>query len=285
MAQGIDRRFWAHSAEDIDFAALRGRVVGVVGAGASAMDNAATALEAGAAGVDMFIRRPALPRINKLTGIGSPGLVNGFQALPDAAKWRFLDYALREQTPPPRDSTLRVSTQGGRFHVGSPVLRLEQDGEALAVTTPKGVYRVDFMIFATGFRLDAGQRPEFSAFLPHVRLWGDRFTPPPGEENAELAHLPDLGPAFEFQEKQPGACPMLARIHCFNDHATLSQGKVAGDIPAVSDGARRLARGLAGLLFAEDEAAHFAALQAFDTPELLGDEWRDADALPALSAA
>jgi len=78
---------------------------------------------------------------------------------------------------------------------------------------------------------------------------------------------------------------MLARIHCFNDHATLSQGKVAGDIPAVSDGARRLARGLAGLLFAEDEAAHFAALQAFDTPELLGDEWRDADALPALSAA
>jgi cation diffusion facilitator CzcD-associated flavoprotein CzcO len=279
LTAGLDRRFWAHSAEPIDFAALRGRAVGVVGAGASAMDNAATALEAGAASVDLFIRRADIPRINKFTGIGSPGVVHGFRTLPDEWKWRFLHYVLGQQTPPPRDSTLRVSGHpNGRFHVGSPITRLVQDGDGLIVTTPKGQYRVDFMIFATGFHLDPALRPEFAAFLPHIRLWKDRFTAPAGLDSAELENFPDLGPAFEFQEKQPGACPMLGRIHCFNHHATLSHGKLAGDIPAVSEGAQRLASGIAQLLFTEDQETHYARLQAFDTPELLGDEWTDADA-------
>src|SRR6185312_6287502 len=50
-----------HSADDIDFRALKGRRIGVLGAGASAFDNAAEALEAGAAEVVMFARRPVLP--------------------------------------------------------------------------------------------------------------------------------------------------------------------------------------------------------------------------------
>ena len=278
ITAGLDRRFWAHSAEDIDFAALRGRAVGVVGAGASAMDNAATALEAGAGRVDLFIRRADIPRVNKFTGIGSPGVVNGFAALEDAWKWKFLHYVLGTQTPPPRDSTLRASQhENARFHVGSPILRVVVEGDGLRVTTPKGEYRVDFLIFATGFALDPAQRPEFGRFLPHVRVWGDRYAAPPGLESGELAESPDLGPAFEFQERTPGDCPWLGRIHCFNHHATLSHGKLAGDIPAVSDGAQRLARGLAGLFFAEDQETHYARLQAFDTPELLGDEWTDAD--------
>ncbi len=47
----------AHTADAIDFAALRGKVVAVLGAGASAFDNAATALEAGAREVHLFCRR------------------------------------------------------------------------------------------------------------------------------------------------------------------------------------------------------------------------------------
>ena len=136
IAQTLDRRFWAHSAEAIDFAALRGRRVGVVGAGASAMDNAAAALEAGAARVDLFIRRADLPRVNKFTGIGSPGVVHGFEALPDEWKWRFLHYVLTSQTPPPRDSTLRVSAHANaHFHLGSPMLGV--DAEATRCASPR----------------------------------------------------------------------------------------------------------------------------------------------------
>ena len=60
----------------------------------------------------------------------------------------------------------------------------------------------------------------------------------------------------------------------------LSHGKLSGDIPAVSEGAQRLARGIARALFVADRHTHFDALVAFGTPELLGDEWIDADAAP-----
>lgn len=275
----IDRRLWAHTSDDIDFAALAGKRVGVVGAGASAMDNAATALEHGAGRVDLFIRRPDIPRINKFTGIGSPGVVHGFEALPDEWKWRFLNYALREQVPPPRDSTLRVSRHANAyFHLASPVLRLAQKGDILEVVTPKGTYLVDFLILATGFEVDLAKRPELGAFADNILFWGDRFVPPEGMENGELAASPDLGPGFKFREKVPGRTPLLTRIHCFNYPASLSHGKLSGDIPAVSEGADRLARAIVRGLFVEDREVHFANLQAYDTPELLGDEWRDADA-------
>jgi FAD-dependent urate hydroxylase len=281
IANGIDRRFWAHSADDIDFAALKGKRVGVVGAGASAMDNAATALEHGVASLDLFVRRKDLPRINKFTGIGSQGVVHGFAGLPDEWKWRFLDYALKAQTPPPRDSTLRVSRHANaRFHLGSPLFDLAEADGHLVLTTLKGVHHLDFLIFGTGFSVDLGERPELAAVAPFIRFWKDRYTPPAGIDNPELAQTPDLGPAFEFQEKQPGACPALSRIHCFNYPALLSHGKLSGDIPAVSEGAERLARGIARALFVADRESHYRALMAYDTPELLGDEWQDADAGP-----
>ena len=274
LAAGLPQRFWSHSRDPIDFAALRGRRVAVVGAGASAMDNAATALEAGCASLDLFVRRPALPRVNKFTGIGSAGVVHGFAGLPDAWKWQFLQHVLGAQTPPPRDSTLRVARHPqARLHLGSPVTALaEQDG-ALRLQTPRGDHAVDFVIFATGFQVDLAARPELALLAPAIRFWSDRFTPPPGQENAELAASPDLAPDFAFQEKTPGACPALARVHCFNYPSTLSHGKLTGDIPAVSAGARRLGEALARHFFLEDRALHFATLCAYDTPELLGDEW------------
>ena len=281
FANGIDRKLWAHTADEIDFAALNGKRIGVVGAGASGMDNAATALEAGAARLDMFVRRKDLPRINKFTGIGSQGVVHGFAGLPDEWKWQFLNYAMGQQTPPPRPSVLRVSAfPQSHLHLGSPISSLEQQADHVVVKTPKGHYPVDFLIFGTGFKVDLTNRPELAAVAPHIRLWRDRFPIPADMRNEELEASPDLGNAFEFLEKEPGACPALAKIHCFNFPATLSHGKLTGDIPAISEGADRLARGIVRALFVADSERHFADLQAFDTPELLGDEWPDDDAGP-----
>ncbi|MGW1419031.1 NAD(P)-binding domain-containing protein [Bradyrhizobium manausense] len=280
LADGIDRRFWAHSSDAIDFAKLRGKRLAVVGAGASAMDNAAAALESGAARLDLFIRRADIPRINKFTGIGSQGVVHGFVGLTDAWKWRFLDHTLRAQTPPPRQSVLRVSAYPhAHFHLASPIDELVVERDHLVVTTPKGRYATDFIIFGTGFKVDLALRPELAEFAPHIRFWRDRFPAPTDMDNAELEGSPDLGDIFQFQEKVPGACPALSRLHCFNYPATLSHGKLSGDIPAISEGADRLARGIVRRLFVEDREIHFANLKAFATPEIIGDEWIDADAL------
>ena len=270
---------WAHSADAWRGEDLRGLRVAVIGGGASAMDAAATALENGAARVDLLIRRPDLPRVNKGKGVGHPGIAHGFGTLPDDWKWRFRHYINEQQVPPPHASTLRVSRHANAyFHLGAPVraVTLRADG-ALRIDTAKGALAADFLILCTGFCSDWAQRPEFAAIAPHVRLWQDRFTAPEGQDDAELAGSPDLGSTYEFQELRPGACPGLSRVHCFNYAAALSLGASAGDIPQISEGAQRLARGLAAQLLAEDVAQHFDALQRYAEPELRGDEWAPAD--------
>ncbi|MDB5914853.1 MAG: NAD(P)/FAD-dependent oxidoreductase [Ramlibacter sp.] len=285
-AAKLPRERWVHSGEAWDGSRFLGQRVAVVGGGASAMDAAATALEAGASRVDLLIRRADLPRINKGKGSGSAGMAHGFWSLPDDWKWRFRHFLNVQQVPPPHGSTLRVSRHpNAHFHLAAPVqdVRQRPDG-ALRIDTAKGPLAADALIFCTGFRTDWAQRPEFAALAPHVRVWQDRFTAPPGEDDAELAGSPDLGPLFEFQPKSPGACPGLDRIHCFNYAATLSHGAATGDIPQISDGAQRLARGLASRLLADDAALHYAAMERYAEPELLGDEWTPA-AFPAYQPA
>ena len=92
----------------------------------------------------------------------------------------------------------------------------------------------------------------------------------------EHADSPDLGHAFEFREKTPGTLPGLSRVHCFCYPASVTHGSVSGDIPAISEGAKRLAQGIAGLLYQEDIDAHYAAIQAYAEPEIFGDEWTPA---------
>lgn len=275
FAAALDRDRWAHSSDPFDAEALAGRRVVVIGGSASAMDCAATALEAGAAGVDLLIRRPVMPLVNKTKGAGYPGMVHGYLDLPDADKWRLRRYFNRVQVPPPRGSTLRVSRHpNARFHLGAPVLAAGQHGGGVWLDTPLGRFEADMVLLATGFRSDLPNRPELAAIAPAIRLWSERYQAPADDADEELAGMPDLGPAFEFRERSPGACPGLSRVHCFCYPAMMSHGALAGDIPAISEGAQRLARGMASLLLRDAFEAHLAAVQAYDDPELLGDEWR-----------
>ncbi|WP_126975020.1 FAD-dependent oxidoreductase [Frigidibacter oleivorans] len=276
VARKVDARFVAHGADMIDMAALKGRRVAVVGAGASAMDNAAAALEAGAASCDIFVRRPDIPRVDKFTGIGSPGMTHGYLGLPDAVKWAYMVEGERAQIPPPRHSVQRVARNAGaRFHLASPILDLVEEGEGVTVVTPKGRYPVDFVIFATGFSADLRERPEFAALEGRVLLWRDMHRPAPDMEHDGIGAMPYLGPAFEFLPKRPG--DNVSHIHCFAYPAVPSHGKITSGVPAISDGAQRLAQGIARSLFVEDADPHLARFRAFATPELLGDEWTDAD--------
>lgn len=275
FASKVPQQRRAHSSDALDYQSLKGKRVGVIGAGASAMDSAATALECGAKSVDMLIRRPDLPRINKGKGAGNPGLTHGHIDLPDEWKWRIRHYINAQQVPPPRGSTLRVSKHANaRFNLGCPIdeITINTDG-SLAIQTPKGIFELDFLIFATGFKIDWLARPEYAAIAKHLRTWGDRYTHEIGLQDKELQDSPDLGTSFELKEKNPGQCPGLERIHVFCYPAALSHGTVSGDIPAISDGAKRLAQGIVSLFYREDIADHFENIKNFSEPEIIGDEW------------
>ena len=79
-----------HAAQPIDFARLRGKQVAVIGAGATAFDNAATALEAGAAEVHLFCRRAEIQVIQPYRWLTFRGFLRHFCDLDDAWRWRFM---------------------------------------------------------------------------------------------------------------------------------------------------------------------------------------------------
>ncbi|WP_108483310.1 NAD(P)-binding domain-containing protein [Oceaniglobus ichthyenteri] len=266
---------WAHSADEIDFNALKGKRVVVIGVGASAIDNAAEALEHGAAEVRHVIRRAEMPTINKMMGIGSPGFTHGYGTLPDEWRWRFMNYSFVTQTPPPHGSTMRVSRHDNAyFHFGHPVERLSLNGDAVTIHMDKGAtLETDFVILGTGFATDPMARAEFGPARDDIALWADMYTPPAGEANRDLSQFPYLNPDFTFREKTPGAAPWLNNVYCFNYGATASMGKVSGDIPGVSEGAHTLAREISAKFYIEDVTQHWDDIQTYDTPELDGSEW------------
>ena len=290
VADRLPRSHWAHSSDEYDYGLLKGKRVAVIGAGASAMDSAGTALEAGAASVELLIRRTEIPRINYGMAMGNPGSVHGMCNLPDAWRWSFHSFVAGKQVPPPHLSVLRVSRHPNAFfRTGCALTGASMAGDAVRLETVQGPVEVDFVIFATGFRVDWAQRPFLGRIAEVVRTWGDRLAetglPEDADRHPDLLAMPDLGPAFEFLPRDGAALPGIERVHCFCYPAVMSHGSVSGDIPAVSDGARRLARGIASALYAEDVEAHFDRARNHKVAELRGDEWVPAPLVPAASDA
>jgi cation diffusion facilitator CzcD-associated flavoprotein CzcO len=274
MFRGLPGHLCTHSGEAIDFGGLAGKQVAVIGAGASAVDNAAEALEAGAAGVALLVRRPDIPRINKGMGVSNPGLALGFVDLPPERKWAINAYVADCQTPPPRDTMLRASRHASfSVHTACPILGVRMEADRIVLTTRLGETAFDFVILGTGFAVDWVRRPELARLARGIALWRDRYAHPDAPDH-EFAEHPYLGPWFEFTERAPGAAPWVARVHCFNYASTMSHYKLTGDIPAISDGAVRLAEGIVRSIFGEDYADHYQRLLDYAQPELLGDEWR-----------
>jgi cation diffusion facilitator CzcD-associated flavoprotein CzcO len=281
----LDPALWpgraAHAAEAIDFARLAGRRVAVLGANAAAFDNAAVALEAGAASVDMYCRRAVLPQVNKSRGATNPGYFEGWSALPPDERWKLMVWLHDERSPPPHESVLRVTRHAGfRLHFASPVVAARPEGDGVALALRGRVAAADFLIAATGFEVNLARRAELAALVPHIALWRDALVPPPGLERAELGLYPFLGPGFELTERVAGACPALSRVHVFNHAAYASMGAIASDIPGVSAAASMLAGAIARALFVADRAPLQARLAAFAEPELEATPYFAPEALP-----
>lgn len=263
-----DERLW-HTSDAIDFEALAGRAVAVVGYGASAFDNAAEALAAGAASVVLLARRPDMPRVNKFKGVVYPGFTLGYPTLAPEDRWRLLTYLFDARVAPPRAAVLRVCDDPRFAAVTSAeILSGAWQAGRIRLETTAGRHEVDHIILGTGFRIDLAGSPLLAPVADRIATWRRLVIPPARQADHEFLDFPDLGPGFELQPKDGADLPWLRRIHAFTFAAALSHGNVSGDIPAVSDGANRLADAIAAAEFRDELAHHEEVLRAFDDPEL-----------------
>ncbi|MFK7966043.1 MAG: NAD(P)-binding domain-containing protein [Burkholderiaceae bacterium] len=278
VAGAIPQHRWQHSSSQIDFSTMRGRRVGVVGGGDSALDAAAAALEAGAARVDVIIRRREFSKINYWKAFAHPGHYLGFAAMAPEARQPMLDFLKSQKVPPSLPTVQRVAKYSNVFlHFDSPIESLAIDADsAVAITTPRSTYAVDDLIFATGYGTDLSLRPELEQLAPHIRFWSD--CKPAHAAAFSLEGYPDLSGDFSLIEREVGACPVLNRVHLFTHAALMSQGKLTGDIPGVGLGAERLARGIVERLYADGFSDQLSAVKRFDLHEVQGDEWAEIQA-------
>jgi cation diffusion facilitator CzcD-associated flavoprotein CzcO len=281
---------YAHAADDIDFGRLAGKRVGILGVGPSGIDNAAAALEAGAASVDLCFRRTEIPRIDPFAWMNFVGMLGHFAELSDLQRWRFMRHILEERpAPPPQDAFWRCRRfPNFVWHANCAWHSVRNQGGIVVVVTELGTFKFDFVIFATGFETDLSVRPELAAIVDHIALWHDRFTPPPGEESDLLARHPYLGSAFEFMEREPGTAPFLGRLHNFTFGAMPSLGLTGAAVTGMRYGVPRLINGLVRDLFREDAIAYYEDLLTYAEPELVTLEnsfaWIDRLAGEAISA-
>jgi FAD-dependent urate hydroxylase len=262
-----------HSADAVDFEAWSGKHIAVLGAGASAFDNAACALEAGAR-VDLFARRGFLPQVNKSKWTAFPGFFRGFEALDDARRWRFYTYIFDEQVPPPWETVRRCDAhETFTLRLATPWTDVRPQPDGVLVSTQSGSERFDAVIFGTGFDVDLLDRPELARYTGAIDTWARHVTPTQAQTHPEPARFPYLGPGFELRAVDAVRGAALGNMHLFNWGSTMSHGALAGDIPGLAVGASRLAQCIARDLFVADADAHWERLQALEEPELLATKW------------
>ena len=258
-----------HTLEDIDFGKLAGKRIGILGVLATAIDNACTALEAGAREAICYARRPHLPQVNKSKGVSFPGFQRGQGMLDDDWRWRIYTYMLAAGSPPPHESVLRAQKlKGFSFRFAEPWLDMIVETDGVTVKTAKGTERFDAVLIGTGFDIDMSRVKELAAFTPNVKLWADVRGADEVKANAEAARYPYLGRGFELEEKAAGKTPRLKDIHLFNWGSILSQGALAGDIPGLFVGATRLVQAISHALFTADIERHVQNMHAVEDPEL-----------------
>lgn len=267
IAGALPRHLYAHTSEPIDFDRLSGRAVAVIGAGASAFDNAATALECGAASVHVFARRRALPLVNPNRWMEFAGFLRHFGDLDDARKWAFMKTIFDMNQPPPQETFDRCA-RFPNFTLGLGVApQVRAEAGQVAIVHQGLSERFDFLIAGTGFVVDLGRRPELSRFSDRIALWADRYVPPREDASATLGAYPYLSPNFQFTEKSPEGAPYLKNIFSYTFAAMPSLACSAG-ISALKFGVERIAAGISRNLFLEDSDLHLASLRSYGEVEL-----------------
>ena len=220
----------------------------------------------------IYIGRP----ITIVRAMHSVGYLQHFGDLDDAARWQIMNHAMRFTSPPPEETQARV-TRHANFHLhgSSPLIRIGMEGDKVRIDTPRGSHRVDFLIAATGFRVDVSKVPELAPLAGDIALWRDRFTPPADQANEDLARHPYLGRHFEFTARDPARAPRVADIHEYGIASISSLGPICTGLHGMAFGVERLVRGITRDLFVADSAAQVARILDVSEPPIAPDSEED----------
>lgn len=268
LSQGLA----AHTGHAIDFTALAGKTVAVIGGAASAFDAAAVALESGAAAVHLFVRRDKIPATPVARVRGYPGFYDNYLSLPDATRWHHAARYRRLGTTPPPDSVQRVLRfPNFHLHLGAPWQGAQVQAGQVVASVHDQRFHFDFVIAGTGYTHELSQRPELAGIADLVLRWRDRFQPPADERDDELGAAPYLGAGLEYIEKIPGTAPWLRDIHTYNPGGFASTGLPLGDVPSIRGYVPAVVRRISEDLLLADLALHEARTRA-DVPADFGEE-------------
>jgi cation diffusion facilitator CzcD-associated flavoprotein CzcO len=264
----LPERFRAHAADPIDFSSLRDRRVAVLGAGASAFDNAAMALEAGASEAVLFCRRPEPQVVQPYRWLTFAGFLRHMSELDDPWRWRFMSRILGLREGFPQETHDRCAIHAAfRLRSASPWTAARVVGDAVVVETPLGPHTADFLICGTGVEMDFSRRPELSRLAGNIAVWADRYDPPPEERDDRLARFPYLAADFSLMPREAGVTDWMSDIHMFNIASTMSFGPSGSSINAMTTAVPKLVAGLTRGLFKGDLERHWRSLQDYDVPQ------------------
>jgi cation diffusion facilitator CzcD-associated flavoprotein CzcO len=256
----------AHTSSDIDFTTLRGKSVAVLGGAASAFDAAATALEAGAGEVHLFVRRATLPSIPITRTRAYPGAYDNYYQLPDAIRWAQARRFRRFGSTPPVDAVERATNfPNFHLHLGAQWSEARIADGRIEASVAEQQLNFDFAIAGTGYFIDPEARPELADFAPHIRLWRDQYVPPSEEVDDYLGAHPYLGAALEYLERTEGSAPYLRDIHVYNPAGFVSFGLPVGDVPSMRRDIPSVVQRISRDLFLADLDAHVARMNG-DVP-------------------
>jgi FAD-dependent urate hydroxylase len=264
----LPARLRAHTCEAIDFAGLSGKRVAVLGAGASALDNAATALEAGAAQVRLLCRRLSPQVVQPYRWLTFAGFLRNLSDLDDSWRWRFMSRILGMREGFPQETWDRCARHSSfRLDAGAGILGAVESGSGLLLETTLGPIEADFVICGTGIENDFAARPELRRFADNIASWSDHYAPPEGERDERLGRFPYLGRDYAFTEREPGRTPWIRDVHLFSIGSTMSFGPSGSSINAMTIAVPKLVSGVTEGLFKADVEKHWRSLVDYDVPQ------------------
>lgn len=272
IKNALPKSLYAHTSEAIDFEALKGKKIGILGGGASAFDNANFALSEGAKEVHTFVRRKEMVRINPMRILEQSGIIERYHTLNDTEKYTAMARFFQFNQPPTNDTFNRASSwEGFELHLDSPWLEVKETENGALVRTPHDTYTFDYLIISTGLVTDPALRPELKAVEQYITRWGNVYIASPDIANTLIDAHPYLSRSFTFVPNSEEGKEALYGLFAFNYSALISCGVSASALSGIRFAIPKLVTAIADELFQDDKELILKDYFEYDVIEFTGE--------------